>query len=65
MCSAGTGSAATGPTLEERIDQKDTWTFRECLGLAAEFNVKVRIVVVTVLARGKNYVDGNVGKDGD
>ena len=53
------------PTLEERIDQKDTWTFRECLGLASEFNVKVRMVVVTVLARGKNYVDGNVGTDDD
>jgi hypothetical protein len=48
-------------TLEERIDQQDTWTFRECLGLAAQFNVKVRVVVVTVLARGKNYVDGNLG----
>jgi hypothetical protein len=49
------------PTLEERIDEKDIWTFRECLGLASEFNVKVRMVVVIVLARGKNYVDGNVG----
>jgi hypothetical protein len=46
-------------TLEERIDQQATWTFRECLGLAVEFNVKVRMVVVTVLARGKNYVDGD------
>lgn len=51
-------------TLEERIDQKDSWTFRECLGLAAEFNVKVRVVVVTVLARGKDYVDGNLGTRG-
>jgi hypothetical protein len=50
-------------TLEERIDQKDTWTFRECLGLAAEFNVKVRAVVVTVLARGKNYVDGDAATE--
>jgi hypothetical protein len=49
-------------TLEERIDQKDTWTFRECLGLANEFNVKVRVVVVTVLARGKDYVDGSVAR---
>ncbi|MDH3643374.1 MAG: hypothetical protein OES38_14825 [Gammaproteobacteria bacterium] len=52
-------------TLEQRIDQQDTWTFRECLGLAAEYNVKVRMVVVTVLARGKNYVDGNPAKDGE
>jgi len=52
-------------TLEERIDQKDTWTFRECLGLATEFNVKVRVVVVTVLARGKNYVDGKVATNGE
>ena len=51
-------------TLEQRIDQKDTWTFRECLGLASEFNVKVRMVVVTVLARGKNYVDGSVATGG-
>ena len=52
-------------TLEERIDQKDTWTFRECLGLATEFNVKVREVVVKVLARGKNYVDGDLAADGE
>ena len=50
-------------TLEERIDQKDTWTFRECLGRAAEVKVKVRMVVVTVVARGKNYVDGNADMD--
>ena len=42
-------------TLEERIDAQEQWTFRECLGLAAEFNVKTRMVVVTVLARGKGY----------
>ncbi len=45
-------------TLEQRIDQQEVWTFRECLGLAAEFNLKVRVVVLTVLARGKQYVDG-------
>ena len=47
-------------SLEERIDEKDTWTFRECLGLAAELNLKVRLVVATVFARGKNYVDGDL-----
>lgn len=45
-------------TLEQRIDQQESWTFSECLGLAAEFNIKVRVVVVTVLARGKQYLDG-------
>lgn len=45
-------------SLEDRIDQQDSWTFSECLGLAGEFNVKVRAVVVTVYARGKQYVDG-------
>lgn len=47
-----------GMSLEERIDQQDSWTFRECLALASELNMKVRVVVVTVLARGKRYIDG-------
>ena len=51
-------------SLQERIDQQDTWTFRECLGLASELNIKVRVVVVTVLARGKNYVDGKANPAG-
>lgn len=50
-------------TLEERIDRQETWTFRECLGLASELNLKVRVVVVTVLARGKNYVEREVQED--
>ncbi|MEQ8691863.1 MAG: hypothetical protein RIC89_13645 [Pseudomonadales bacterium] len=45
-------------TLEERIDQQERWTFHECLGLATEYNVKVRVVIVTVFARGKEYIDG-------
>ena len=48
--------------LEKRIDEQDTWTFKECLALAAEFNIKTRYVVVMVMARGKNYVDGNLGQ---
>ena len=44
--------------LERRIDEKEEWTFKECLGLAADFNLKTRLVVTMVLARGKNYVDG-------
>jgi len=50
--------------LNKRIDQQETWTFKECLGLAAEFNMKTRFVIVAVLARGKNYVDGNLGQAG-
>jgi hypothetical protein len=44
-------------SLEERIDAQEQWSFRECLGLAAEFDVKTRMVVVLVLARGKHYVE--------
>ena len=45
-------------TLEERIEEQDEWTFQECLGLAAEYGEKPRMVVIMVLAAGKNYVDG-------
>ena len=45
-------------TLEQRIDDQDDWTFQECLGLAAEYGVKTRVVVVTVLSRGKGYLEG-------
>ena len=51
-------------TIEERIDQQDSWSFRQCLGLASDFDVKVRMVVVMVLARGKNYVDGELKANG-
>ncbi len=44
-------------TLEQRIDQQDSWTFQQCLGLASELNIKVRAVVVTVYSRGKIYID--------
>ena len=44
--------------LEKRIQEQDDWTFKECLGLAAEFNLKTRAVILTVLANGKNYIDG-------
>ena len=30
---------------------------RECVGLASEFGLRTRMVVVTVLARGKDYVE--------
>ncbi|MBT7335782.1 MAG: hypothetical protein HN856_15490 [Gammaproteobacteria bacterium] len=44
--------------LRRRIDQKDRWTFKECLGLAADFDVKVRFVIALVLSEGKTYTDG-------
>lgn len=49
-------------SLEQRIDAQEQWTFRECLGLAAEFDVKTRMVVVMVLARGKSYVEQAAAK---
>lgn len=49
-------------SLEQRIDQQETWTFKQCLGLATELNIKVRVVVATVLARGKRYVETDGGE---
>jgi len=49
------------PELVRRIEAQDTWTFRECLGLAAEFNTKVRLVVALVMMKGKQYCDGEAG----
>jgi len=43
--------------LEQRIAAKDAWTFKECLGLAVEFSVKTRMVILLVLAQGKTYTD--------
>ncbi len=51
--------------LENRIDQQETWTFSECLGLASEFDTKVRMVVVTVYSRGKKYVDSDAAPGGE
>lgn len=53
---------STNETLEERIDAQEHWTFRECVGLAADFNVRTRMVVVMVLARGKSYSERAVAK---
>jgi hypothetical protein len=44
--------------LERRINEKESWTFKECLGLASEFKTKTRFIVAMVLAQGKNYIDG-------
>ena len=50
-------------SLTERIDAKETWTFAQCLGLASEYNVKVRVVIATVFARGKQYEESESGLD--
>ena len=47
--------------LQQEISKQESWTFKECLGLAAEYGVRTRLVVALVLASGKNYVDGNIG----
>ena len=44
-------------TLEQRIDEQDVWTFAECTGLAADYGTKVRMVIASVYARGKTYVE--------
>jgi len=44
-------------TLQQRIDQQDTWTFSECLGLASDYNMKIRMVIAMVYAAGKTYVE--------
>jgi hypothetical protein len=45
--------------LQARIAEQEVWTFKECLGLGALFNVKPRFVIAMVLAQGKDYVDGD------
>ena len=46
--------------LEKRIDSQEVWTFRECLGLAVDFGMKTRMVIVLVLMKGKEYVDHEI-----
>ena len=50
-------SELTMEDLEQRIATQESWTFKECLGLADEFGVKTRMVILTVFCQGKNYVD--------
>ena len=45
------------PSLQERISEQDAWTFSECLGLATDYNMKVRMVIAMVYAAGKTYVE--------
>lgn len=44
--------------LIERINSQADWTFLECQGLAAEFSLKTRYVIVAVIAEGRTYIDG-------
>ena len=44
-------------TLQQRIDEQEVWTFAECLGLATDYSTKVRMVIASVYARGKTYVE--------
>ena len=43
--------------LFRRIDSQEVWTFRDCLGLASDMNMKTRIVIAMVHQRGKRYQD--------
>ena len=36
---------------------KDSWSFKECLALAAEYGVKTRMVILMVHSHGKTYID--------
>ena len=45
------------PELIKRINAREVWTFQDCLGLGAEFNVKPRFVITLVLAQGKQYYE--------
>ncbi len=41
------------------------WTFRECVGLAAEFNLKTRAVIAMVYACGAEYLDYEAGEEAE
>ena len=43
--------------IEERIRTQARWTFRECVGLASEYNMKTRAVIAMVMMLGAEYVD--------
>ena len=49
--------------LEQRIAEKESWTFRECAGLAAELNVKTRMVILMVHQLGKTYIDSEIDSE--
>ena len=45
------------PGLEQRIAEKENWTFSDCVGLATEFGLKTRAVIAFIMLQGKNYID--------
>ena len=51
--------------LEDRIAAKDSWSFKECLALAAEFGVKTRMVILLVHSHGKTYIDSEEAQRDD
>ena len=57
MSSQPSGTSLTVDELEERIAAKDSWSFKECLALAAEYGVKTRMVILMVHSNGKTYID--------
>lgn len=51
-------------TIAQRIAAQETWTFAECVGLADEFGMKVRMVVLLVLSQGKTYLEQDLNHPG-
>ena len=49
----------TNLSLTERIQQQEVWTFKECLTLSVQYDVKPRFVIAAVLAQGRSYIDGD------
>ena len=50
-------ACAMDKTLQQRINEQEVWTFKECLGLAADYGTKVRMVIASVYACGKTYIE--------
>ena len=45
------------PEVVKRIEAQERWTFQDCVGLASEFGIKTRAVIVAVMMYGKTYVE--------
>ena len=54
---AKTPPTSAKPSLQDHIKGQEAWTFSECVGLADDYNMKVRMVIATVYAAGKTYVE--------
>ena len=53
------------PEVVKRIEAQERWTFPECVGLASEFGMKTRAVIVAVMMYGKTYVEDPSGASSD